>query len=219
MKERMKGCRSRFQRNRRVNTAAGCIVLVLIIAAAGFTLTKDKAQKTVAKDVKVENKGCEEMETNPLEAGTHPEVTKAVQDYYTRLAENTDFVEGYHNVQAFTKAGKYEGTYVAFVRYDMKIKDIYTEVPGLGTLYVEPDEDTKILQVNTHVVDEEIKDYVRTVAAHGDVKELMSGIQTDYANAVASDALLQEALQDLKNAYEDSTGNEASEAAGEAEKE
>ena len=33
----------------------------------------------------------------------------------------------------------------------------------------------------------------------------MSGIQTDYAEAVASDAMLAEALRDLKDAYENQT--------------
>ena len=42
----------------------------------------------------------------------------------------------YDHFKIYTKSGKYKDTYVAFVRYDMKIKDIYTEVPGLGTLYV-----------------------------------------------------------------------------------
>lgn len=45
----------------------------------------------------------------------------------------------YDHFKIYTKSGKYKDTYVAFVRYDMKIKDIYTEVPGLGTLYVKKD--------------------------------------------------------------------------------
>lgn len=37
----------------------------------------------------------------------------------------------YDHFKIYTKSGKYKDTYVAFVRYDMKIKDIYTEVPDL----------------------------------------------------------------------------------------
>ena len=94
-------------------------------------------------------------------------------------------MEGYENLNVYTKLGKYQDTYVAFVRYDMKIRDVYTGVPGLGTLYVTEDEDGKC-QVETQVEEDEIHDLVQ---------------------AVQSDALLKEALLDLKQAYEDSAGS------------
>ena len=53
--------------------------------------------------------------------------------------------------------------------------------------------------------DEEVQEYVNEIVTHKDVRELMSGIQTDYAEAVASDAMLAEALRDLKDAYENQT--------------
>jgi hypothetical protein len=45
------------------------------------------------------------------------------------------------------------------------------------------------------------------VAQHEDVQKLMTKTQKAYQEAVRSDALLQEALLDLKNAYENSTGS------------
>ena len=89
----------------------------------------------------------------------------------------------------------------------MKIKDIYTEVPGLGTLYVEKDEKDGKLHVDTAVEDEKIQTYVKKIVSHEDVQVLMAQIQTDYANAIASDAMLRERLQDLQNAYKDSAEN------------
>ena len=97
-------------------------------------------------------------------------------------------------------------TYVAFVRYDMKIKDIYTEVPGLGTLYVTKDSQGNY-QITQQVKNEEIRAYINRIAGHEDVQTLMDQTHEDYQNAVNSDALLREALDDLKRAYEDSTGN------------
>ena len=93
-------------------------------------------------------------------------------------------------------------SFVVFVRYDMKIKDIYTEVPGLGTLYVEKDSEIGEYIVDPRPEEKDIQECVSTLASHDDIESLMSQIQTDYANAVASDALLEEALQDLKEAYE-----------------
>ena len=195
----------------RMRTICGLLILVLILTAAGCSLTKEEMDSGASGEIEAQgkepemeqNEGCMEMETNPLTMGEPPEIADAVCDYYTGLEDKTDFVEGYHNIQVYTKKGKYKDSYIAFVRYDMKIRDIYTEVPGLGTLYVAKGEDG-VFRVESKTADAEIQDYVKIIAVHNDVQALMEQIRTDYANAVASDAILQEALEDLKNAYEDS---------------
>ena len=181
-----------------------CVVLLCAAAAVGFILTEDNAQMAASGEVVVleENEGYLDMESNPLLSDTYPELEDAVRKYYSERKEDTGFVEDYHNVQIYTKKGRYKDSYVVFVRYDMKIKDIYTEVPGLGTLYVEKNADSGEYQIDSAPEQEGIQELVNTLASHGDVQSLMAQIQTDYENAVASDALLAEALQDLKNAYE-----------------
>ena len=181
-----------------------CVVLLCAAAAVGFILTEDNAQMAASVEVVVleENEGYLDMESNPLLSDTYPELEDAVRKYYSERKEDTGFVEDYHNVQIYTKKGRYKDSYVVFVRYDMKIKDIYTEVPGLGTLYVEKNADSGEYQIDSAPEQEGIQELVNTLASHGDVQSLMAQIQTDYENAVASDALLAEALQDLKNAYE-----------------
>lgn len=181
-----------------------CIVLFFLVTAAGFILTEDKTQTAASEKVIVleENEGYQDMESNPLMTNTEPEVETAVKKYYSELAEDAGFVEDYHNIQIYTKKGRYVDSFVVFVRYDMKIKDIYTEVPGLGTLYVEKDSEIGEYIVDPRPEEKDIQECVSTLASHDDIESLMSQIQTDYANAVASDALLEEALQDLKEAYE-----------------
>ena len=67
---------------------------------------------------------------------------------------------------------------------------------------MEKNADSGEYQIDSAPEQEGIQELVNTLASHGDVQSLMAQIQTDYENAVASDALLAEALQDLKNAYE-----------------
>lgn len=130
----------------------------------------------------------------------------AVKDYYTEKKADTEFVEMYDHFKIYTKSGKYKDTYVAFVRYDMKIKDIYTEVPGLGTLYVKKDSQGNY-QITQQVKKKEIREYINRIAEHEDVQALMNQTQESYQKAVGSDALLKEALDELKDAYENSIGN------------
>lgn len=156
------------------------------------------------KEAPKENEGCLVMDANPLQETKDENIRQTVEEYYRTLAEHADFVECYNNLCIYTKLGKYRGTYIAFVRYDMKIRDIYTEVPGLGTLYLEQGQ-SGTYQVVAKTDDKEIQEYVDQIVVHEDVQALMSQIQTDYANAAASDAMLAEALDDLKEAYESQT--------------
>lgn len=209
MEGRRKDYSVSYRRHRRYGIIGILFMLMLIIGVAGSNLTEakvQKAQKTNSDDVKAENRGSETMELNPLRLEEYPEITDAVKEYYMQLGVEARFVESYDDVSVYTKVGKYKGTYVAFARYNMKIKDIYTKVPGLGTVYVEKDKEG-VCKVSPDVDDEEVKAYIQKIAQHEDVQALMSETQEAYHEAVQSDALLQEALMDLKNAYEDSTGS------------
>ncbi len=203
----MKGKR----RDNQIAFMAGVIFLVLAIGAVGFSVTgdngKEKAQKTKIAEKRAENKGAENMQTNPLRQGDNPEILRTVEEYYEKLTEEKEFVEDYRNIQTYIKNGKYEDTYVAFVKYGMKIKDIYTEVPGLRTLYVIKDGTSGKYRIYTEALDHETQQYIKTVAAHEDVQKLMEKENQEYKKAVQSDALLREALADLRKAYEDGTGN------------
>lgn len=203
------GCSSMLWKRRMVKLL---VIAVLLAATAGIgrrMLTKEETQiarKTSSKTVKVENKGCESMETNPLTTQEYPDIEAAVDKYFQSMAGKSGFVESYDGVISYIKLGKYKDTYVVFARYDMKIKDVYTEVPGLGTLYVDKD-DGGGYRVSAKIEDEELRTYIEGIAQHEDVQALLTDTQNAYHAAVESDALLQEALADLKNAYEDSTGS------------
>lgn len=182
------------------------VALAAALVAAGSSLTEakvQKAQKTDPDYVNMENSGCGIMELNPLRKEEYPEITNAVREYYEQQKEEAGFVDSYDDICVYTKQGIYRGTYVVFARYDMKIKDIYTKVPGLGTLYIDVNE-AEEYQVNTAVEDEKVKDYIQVIAQHEDVQALMEETQVTYREALRSDALLLEALADLESAYEES---------------
>lgn len=186
------------------------MTLVLTAGVAGFGLTDEKslkAQMIKSKNTMTRNAIGRIEKLNPLRKNAYPELTGAVKKYYEELAEKADFVEHYRNIQVYTKIGRYRDTYVAFVTYGMKIKDIYTEVPGLGTLYIKLDQKSGKYKVQNDFPDDQTEAYVEAMAGQQDVQTLLAEIEKEYKEAVKSDALLQEALEDLKNAYEDSTGS------------
>ncbi len=180
MKEnRKKGSQDAGSR-RRMTVIAVCALLAVAAAAAGAVYGGDKAAQDSAmdrkaqavsvqsEDVQTENKGWQEAESNPLTEETDSQITEAVRRYYEERTAQSPFAEGYENLRIYTKRGKYRDTYLAFVRYDMKIKDIYTMVPGLETLYIGEDEETGEPCVEEELPDEDTKDAAQLLASQAD---------------------------------------------------
>ena len=208
MKEnRKKGSQGAGSR-RRMTGIAVCVLLAVTAVAAGAVYrgekaARDREEQTVpvqSEDEQTENKGWREAESNPLREETDSEITEAVRRYYEERTAQSPFAEGYENLKTYTKRGKYKDTYLAFVRYDMKIKDIYTMAPGLEILYIEPDEETGELCVEEELPDEGTRDAAQLLASQEDAGQLMAEVQAAYDQAVASDAILAEALADLEAA-------------------
>ena len=217
MKEnRKKGSQDAGSRSR-MTVIAVCALLAVAAAAAGAVYGGDKAAQDSARDrkaqavsvqsedVQTENKGWQEAESNPLTEETDSQITEAVRRYYEERTAQSPFAEGYENLRIYTKRAKYRDTYLAFVRYDMKIKDIYTMVPGLETLYIGEDKETGKPCVEEELPDEDTKDAAQLLASQEDAARLMDQVQAAYDQAVASDAILAEALADLEAA---STGQQ-----------
>lgn len=186
------------------------LLLILLLGAVGYVFTEEKAQnvqKINSDKVIIRNFGNETVELNPLQEETDSEIARAVREHYAELGKKANFVESYDDVKVYTKKGQDQDSYIVFARYEMKIKDIYTKVPGLGTFYVTKDETGGTYEVCAQTEDEGVKAYIGRLTAHSDVQALFDEINAEYAAAVQSDALLKEALADLKNAYEDSTGS------------
>lgn len=187
------------------------VLMVLIVVAGGFGFTKEKAQKVKvhrinSEDVRIKNIGYDTEALNPLRKDEYSGLNSAVEAYLSKEKEKEAFVEKYDDIHIYTKIGQYRDTYIVFAEYHMKIKDIYTEVPGLVTLYAVKDEKSGQYQIYTKMSEEQDTEYVRTLTGHKDVKELLCQAKEEYDRALQDDALLREALADLKNAYENSDG-------------
>ena len=199
MAEKVKEVCLWYWENRRANVILGALILLIAGMMTAFFLTYEKEPQIVSAPVIVANEGYGDMEQNPLCESTNGEVNQAVEKYYTRLLENADYVEAYENMKIYMKKGIYEDTYIVYVRYNMKIKGIATSVPGLGTLYVEKTGKGKI-KVESQVDDVQIQKVIALITEHEDVRTLFGEVETAYAEAVRSDAVLAEVLNNLQNA-------------------
>lgn len=178
------------------------LLLFMTIGAAGYGFTREesqKVQKTSSLKIQAVYLECESEEANPLLEDAVLEVNRAVEEYFAKMQEETGYVEAYHNLHVYTKEGKDADTYVTFVTYDMKIRGIYTEVPGLATFYAKKEKDK--MQVISDPKESDVQRYIARFTKHQDVQNLFRKVNEEYNGALQSDALLREALGELQNAY------------------
>ena len=138
---------------------------------------------------------------HPLLENRDEELADAVEAYYQELSGKEAYAEAYDGIAIYTKDGKAKGSRILYVRYNMKIRGIYTEVPGLETLYAVKDKDGKF-DIQAEISDEQIQTIIEEVSAQTDVQELFAQVEADYEQALGSDAMLAQAVEDLKNAVD-----------------
>lgn len=159
----------------------------------------------------------EPKQENPLEKNEYPTVNALIQQYYTALGAkdvdslkkvvdqldpaeesailNSHYIEGYSNVEVYTKAGLTEGSYVVFACYDHKYVGYETVLPGVSCLYVETGEDGSL-----HIVaepTEEQQNRMTELTNQEDTQELLAAKQKAYDEALASDEALDTYLSEL----------------------
>lgn len=176
------------------------IIWIMTVAVAEF-LTNAKEVEEVTSNQVIEEEPVvyQSMETNPLRVNKDEKIQEAVEAYYQNLTEQEDYAEAYNGLTIYYKQGKKKESRILYIEYAMKIQGIYTEVPGLGTLYAEPDK-TGDVQLYPEVEDEETKKVIEEVSTQEDVQELFTKVENTYEEAVQSDVMLSQALEDLKNA-------------------
>lgn len=160
----------------------------------------------------------EAPDENLLEKNAYPEVNAIIQKYYTALGSKdidgikalvdelsvTDelkvtrdqYLDGYSNVEVYTKKGMDEGSYVVFACYSYKYKGIDTLVSGLSQLYVSAKEDGS-LYISTQEQNQEVQQYITQTMQDADVQSLIHEVQNKYDEAQESDEKLKEFIASL----------------------
>lgn len=187
---------------------------------------KTEQEKTSGGSEKSDDSSKDAQDTNTedkdaLQKNAYPEVNAIINTFYTawgnkdidsmkRVTDsfdsadeakvlNSTYIEGYSNIDTYTKKGLTEGSYVVFVSYDLKFVDIDTPAPGLTQVYVETDDEGKVY-IHKDDDDKEVQDYIAKVVQEEDVKELISKVQKEFQEAQESDDKLRE--------FEDQLGSE-----------
>ena len=200
------------------------VFLVVIVASFSIITITDKS-KEMAAIAEIEEAAAQEdvivVPEEALEKDAYPEVNNLVKQYYQALVDGdmetinsiknytdeeeelkivkkSEFIEGYPNITVYTKKGPEEGSFVAYVQYDVKFFNIDKTAPGLNTLYICMDEEGKYY-INANELDEKVVEYLKTISVQNDVVDLFNTVQVAYNDVKTEDEGLSAFLDELPN--------------------
>lgn len=201
---------------------------VIVIAAVISFVSSRKSQTVVLNtDTSSDTPAVVTLGEEPLAENAHTDVNELMRTFYTALADgdmdtvkaikdyNTDreiityekkseFIESYDNVNCYTKPGIEDNSYFVYATYDVKIKDIATEAPGLNAFYVYTADDGS-LKIDGDT-EENIKAAFKLVTSQDDVVDLYNKIDVNYNEATASDKALDQFMTELPKVIKESVG-------------
>ena len=112
--------------------------------------------------------------------------------------EEEDKVESYHDITTYTLDGPKEGTYIAFVSYNCKYKDIATQLPMLVELYMYTNADGNLVIASDTESDPEISEAMNDALQKENVKALVGNVNASYEQAMESDAELKAYVESIQ---------------------
>lgn len=206
--------------NKKVMVVIAAFLLFIIGALAVLTFSEKKEE--IAATAEAEAAAEEAVIAVPeeaLEKDAYPEVNNLVKQYYQALVDGdmdtvksiknyvdeeeelkivkkSEFIESYPSIIVHTKKGPEEGSFVAYVQYEVKFIDIESTAPGLNTLYICANEDGSYY-INANELDESIVEYLKTISVQNDVVDLFNTVQVAYNDIKAQDEALSVFLDEL----------------------
>ena len=132
------------------------------------------------------------------------------QEEALKIQKKSNYIESFENLNVLSKDGPVENSYVAFVYYEIKFKDIQTLAPGLTTLYICMNENGN-LQINDGELAEDVTEYIKNMASAEDVKAIFDRVEVKYSEATDADAQLKQFMESLPTTLEQEVAQAMSE--------
>lgn len=222
----------------------GALLAVLVIVGVGVVISKNMNKPPEVSLSQGSISGSEAavddsyvVTTEPLAENAYSDVNTLVAKYFAarsgeelqnsnvikqplnsrdaaKIEARNIYVEKYENINCYTKPGPYEGSYVVYATYDLKLKDWEQTAPGLITIFVCTDTDGS-LYVHTGDFEEKLADYIREVSAQDDVTALLNEVDSNYNEILDSDSDFAAYMNSLNELIKNSVGEILAEAAAE----
>ncbi len=212
------------------------LLVSVLTAGCGRDNTEDESEQQEQQEASVDGavEAPEPEEPNNLEPNSHPSVDRLINKYLECLASGdvetleslvdilpegeaekiqsrSRIIEGYENVNCYTKKGSEEDSYIVFVCYDMKLVKIDTPAPDILSLYVGPKDEDGNRRIHYGGIDESMEAYVQELEKDPEVQALFNDVNARYQAAKESDEALADYLKRISGQIAEEEEPEAAE--------
>ncbi len=222
------------------------VVLVVVLAVFSFHKKdgdkKKETEEVAATSAVSDTMGTEPIpvpENAKLEQNAYEDINSFFTEYYQAVAiGDTDkmaemgntldeedkaklqvkagYTDDYENMSCYTKPGPESDSYIVFVYYEIKYKNIDSLAPGLSTFYLCTNSDGSYYLKDIGSLPQNMKDYITNIANQSDVQNLLAEVDKLYATNTESDPTLA-AFMDSLQAKSESAAAKVRENGGTAE--
>ncbi|MBD5543800.1 MAG: SH3 domain-containing protein [Lachnospiraceae bacterium] len=122
-----------------------------------------------------------------------------------KIEKRSAYIESFENVNVYTKPGPVDNSYIAFVYYEIKFKELNTAAPGLITLYMSAGEDGNLYIYDGQLdeqLDESVVDYIKELAVTEEIVALFDKVKVKYNEALDQDQELKTFMDGLSDRLE-----------------
>lgn len=121
------------------------------------------------------------------------------------VSKEIEYIEDYQNIRCYSRTGLLEGTYVVFVYYEVKFKNIDTLAPSMIREYVCTNEDGALF-INNGNVDGEIAAWLDEVQNSDSAAALVADVNNALASAAEADEKLSALITKLHEGVQEGSG-------------
>ena len=121
------------------------------------------------------------------------------------VSKEIEYIEDYQNIRCYSRTGLLEGTYVVFVYYEVKFKNIDTLAPSMIREYVCTNEDGTLF-INNGNVDGEVAAWLDEVQNSDSAAALVTDVNNALASAAESDEKLSALIAKLHEGVQEGSG-------------
>ena len=205
------------------------LVIVLVVFSIHRKDSDKKADTVATESVEdTDSLGTEPIpvpEGAKLEQNAYEEINSFFNEYYDAVAGgDTDnmaemgntldeedkakiqvkagYTEDYENMSCYTKPGPEDNSYIVFVYYEIKYKNIDSLAPGLSTFYLCTNADGSYYLKDIGSLPQNMKDYITEIANQSDVQNLLAEVDKLYATNTESDPTLAAFMDSLQTKSE-----------------
>ncbi len=183
------------------------IALVAVVVAIALNIRKsaeqDEKAAELAEITKEETVEVIEVEEEiPMTPNTDQRISNIINEYYKamlsgngegltgicdtvseqeklRYEETSKYIADYPKLEMFVKPGPYDGSYIVFVYYTLRLNEFEDEIPAYKTHYVCTDENGELYIKRGENAPEE-DDYLKKVMMQDDVIEFNNKVTVEY---------------------------------------